>query len=658
MEIDSQIASQFSDQARRALRRAEEEARRLWHEYVGTEHLLLALAREDAGLAAQVLAGLGVSWQAICQELEKIVLPGPHYEPTEKLPTTPRTKKAIQYAVEEARNVKAEYVGTEYLLLGLVREGEGVAAQVLFNLGVGLDAVRRAISLLTTMELPPGEAQVEPPTPFASFTDRARRVIRLADEEAGRLGHGQVSPEHVFLAILRDGQGVAALALTNLGVELRAARLAVEGLVPAGSAPVPSGRLPPTPAFLALLERAGQEARSLGHRYYGTEHLLLALLHEQGILSRALGDLGVRSEDVRREIGKLLGGTPPEPAQTATLFDRFTGQARRVILLAHREAHRLSHDYIGTEHILLGVLHEGTGGGARLLAALSVDVGKVREEVGRLVQQGGAVQVSARLPLTPPARRALRCAQDAATRLHHARVGPEHLLLGLLHQPESDAAQVLLGLGLDLEKLREEILKRPPADDRDTMLQAQPGPAPALAPDPSAEELQGLVAADLGPPNVPASALTAHPAALPVQSSASEVPILSGPNVVGLHLQVRVIQTIFAALAGACAGIYLGGCTGGMFGLLVGISVAAIRSTAIGVVVGMLAGAVVGTHRREYLTWLPVFTVLAGIAVGCCMGDLLRNFAPLPERSDSPEHDLPFEIDDDDTPQDRRRNRP
>ncbi len=188
------------------------------------------------------------------------------------------------------------------------------------------------------------------------------------------------------------------------------------------------------------------------------------------------------------------------------------------------------------------------------------------------------------------------------------------------------------------------------------MLQVQPGAGPALAPDPSVEELQALVAADVaparGPVSAPAHAITIR------RPAASEEPILSAPNVVGLRLQVRTIQTIFAALAGASAGIYLGGCTGGLFGLLVGITVAATRSTVIGVVVGVLVGAVVGTHRREYITWLPVFTVLAGIAFGCCMGDFLRNFAPLPERPDSPEHDLPFEIEDDDTPQDRGRHRP
>src|SRR6266545_2911893 len=141
MEIDSPITIKLSDQARRALRRAEEEARRVNHEYVGTEHLLLALAHEDAGLAAQILTDLGLDLRALRLEVVRIVQPGPDPAPSGKLPPTPRARKALEYAIEEARRVKAEYVGTEYLLLGLLREGEAVAGQVLLNLGVGLDAV-------------------------------------------------------------------------------------------------------------------------------------------------------------------------------------------------------------------------------------------------------------------------------------------------------------------------------------------------------------------------------------------------------------------------------------------------------------------------------------------------------------------------------------
>src|SRR5437762_4607088 len=94
------------------------------------------------------------------------------------------------------------------------------------------------------------------------------------------------------------------------------------------------------------------------------------------------------------------------------MYERFTGQARRVVLLAHREAHRFGHDYVGTEHVLLGVLQEGSGRVAALLQAFAVSVETVRLEMERSVRQGPEVPVGAKLPLTPPARRALQFARE------------------------------------------------------------------------------------------------------------------------------------------------------------------------------------------------------------------------------------------------------
>ncbi len=135
----------FTDRARKVMQLANQEAQRFNHEYIGTEHILLGLVKEGSGVAANVLKNLDVDLRKIRLEVEKIVQSGPDMVTMGKLPQTPRAKKVIEYAMEEARNLNHNYVGTEHLLLGLIREQEGVAAQVLMNLGLKLEDVREEV---------------------------------------------------------------------------------------------------------------------------------------------------------------------------------------------------------------------------------------------------------------------------------------------------------------------------------------------------------------------------------------------------------------------------------------------------------------------------------------------------------------------------------
>src|SRR5271166_1053191 len=135
----------FTDRARKVMQLANQEAQRFNHEYVGTEHVLLGLIKEGSGVAANVLRNLDVDLRKIRNEVEKIVQAGPEMVTMGKLPQTPRAKKVIEYAIEEARNLNHNYVGTEHLLLGLLREQEGVAAQVLMNLNLKLEEVREEV---------------------------------------------------------------------------------------------------------------------------------------------------------------------------------------------------------------------------------------------------------------------------------------------------------------------------------------------------------------------------------------------------------------------------------------------------------------------------------------------------------------------------------
>jgi ATP-dependent Clp protease ATP-binding subunit ClpA len=134
----------FTDRARRVVVLAQEEARLLNHNYIGTEHLLLGLIHEGEGVAAMALESLGISLEAVRAQVEEIIGQG-QSAPTGHIPFTPRAKKVLELSLREATQLGHNYIGTEHILLGLIREGEGVAAQVLVKLGADLSRVRQQV---------------------------------------------------------------------------------------------------------------------------------------------------------------------------------------------------------------------------------------------------------------------------------------------------------------------------------------------------------------------------------------------------------------------------------------------------------------------------------------------------------------------------------
>jgi len=146
------------------------------------------------------------------------------------------------------------------------------------------------------------------------------------------------------------------------------------------------------------------------------------------------------------------------------MFDRFTERARKVMTLARQEAQKLNNDYIGTEHILLGLVQEGSGVAAQVLKNLDVDLRKVRAEVERLVEHGTSPVSGTQLPFTPRAKRVLELALEEAQNLGHNYIGTEHLLLGLIRESDGPAAHVLQNLGVKPEDVREEVIELLGAD--------------------------------------------------------------------------------------------------------------------------------------------------------------------------------------------------
>jgi len=240
------------------------------------------------------------------------------------------------------------------------------------------------------------------------------------------------------------------------------------------------------------------------------------------------------------------------------MYERFTDRARKVMQLANQEAQRFNHEYIGTEHILLGLMKEGSGVAANVLKNLDLDLRRVRLEVEKIVQSGLGKVTMGRLPQTPRAKKAIEYAIEEARNLNHKWVGTEHLLLGLLREEEGVASQILMNLGLKLEDTREEVLQL----------------------------------------------LTGKSAAERVAEKSSKVPSIRIPKppqtlaereqIRSLEQQLWNVRIVLGALLGAIAGTLLLAGFGAVIGLLLGGLVAALGWRTLGVLAGGSVGVLLG----------------------------------------------------------------
>ncbi|MHC5076048.1 MAG: ATP-dependent Clp protease ATP-binding subunit, partial [Planctomycetota bacterium] len=184
----------FTDRARKVMALANQEAQKFNHEYIGTEHILLGLVKEGSGVGATVLKNLDIDIKKLRLEIEKLVKSGPDMVTMGKLPQTPRAKKVIEYAIEEARALNHNYVGTEHILLGILRESEGIAAQVLMSLGLKLEEVRQEVLNLLgagmdagpsglDMKIGPGTARAKTKSKTPALDSFGRDLTQLAEKE-------------------------------------------------------------------------------------------------------------------------------------------------------------------------------------------------------------------------------------------------------------------------------------------------------------------------------------------------------------------------------------------------------------------------------------------------------------------------------------------
>lgn len=303
----------FTERVRRTLALAREEANLLRHEYVGTEHLLLAILREGEGVANTVLGFLGADPDRIRETILNVVKSGnASTEPRADLPYTSRAKKTLELAMSEARELNHAYVGTEHLLLGLIREDKGIAAQVLKDAGITLDIARdetrkilgapagehaRTTTSKTTLRATAGPPQ---------YAERLRQVITAAHDLAASHNAIEVTPIHATIALLEHGEGIANAALDALRFNRVDALQSLHRLIVAGTDTIgPEDVLSPSAALTVVLQ--SMDARQRPTATPGTQHLLMSILMASPDVSAVFAEQSITLQTLQDTVKRLSG---------------------------------------------------------------------------------------------------------------------------------------------------------------------------------------------------------------------------------------------------------------------------------------------------------------------------------------------------------------
>jgi ATP-dependent Clp protease ATP-binding subunit ClpA len=304
----------FNDRAKRVLALAQDEAIRFNHNYIGVEHLLLGLIREGEGVAARVLDSLGVDLSKARTNVEFIIGRGDATTTPSEIILSPRTKKVIELAIDESRKLGHSHVGTEHLLLGIVREGGSIGAGVLQSLGVALDKVREQV-IATLGQHPETRAasmrsEVGPMAfrsmPHDRLDAMARRALARAYWEAGRANDETIMPHHLLLALVADEEVWMRRVLAELAIDSADLANRVAAAAPAR----PSPRLRPiteSPALIEVITTAGSLAAERNRALIRGEHLLLAIAAGEGVAATVLTAVGATPQRIREILDRMSG---------------------------------------------------------------------------------------------------------------------------------------------------------------------------------------------------------------------------------------------------------------------------------------------------------------------------------------------------------------
>ena len=303
------------------------------------------------------------------------------------------------------------------------------------------------------------------------FTDRARKVIQLANQEAQRYHHEYIAPEHLLVAIVKEGSGIAALVLRTMSVDLESIQLEVEKLLSSGPEIITMGKLPQTVECKKVIQNAMEEADDLGHKHVGTEHFLLALTTVEGnTAGEVLNRLGLDAERVRELILELVDSADDSAGTPAEL--PMNSRANRAINHARQAAIKMGAWFFDTEHLLIGIAREYGCDAAFCLRSASADVSTLLTAAMQMFPTSEP-HPPTRISMGSEIELAFQLANQAARRLGHKFINAEHLMLGLIGNVEREvedpnsgdteaivfnSTKILESLDVDIAAFKEELL--------------------------------------------------------------------------------------------------------------------------------------------------------------------------------------------------------
>jgi len=388
------LFERFTEKAIKVILLAQEEARRMGHNFVGTEQILLGLIGEGTSGAAKALNKCGLDLKQLREVVLSRIGRGNGFVSVE-IPFTPRCKRLLELSWEEARQLGHNFIAPEHLMLGLIRQDEGIAVDVIKELGVDLNALSKDLCGIFFAH----EKQVQIQRPklnhpllfFERFTPRAMKVVMLAQEESRRMEHNFVGTEQILLGLVSEGTSAAAKSLKNLDLNLRQLRQAIEAKIGRGNGFV-AVQIPFTPRCKRLLELAWDEARQLGHNYIGAEHLLLGLIRlRDGVANDVLADFEIDTEVLKLGVIYRIETaihqekySQPRIEHSRSLlseFQDFCSDAMiSVVTIAQEEARAAGSESLEVLHLLLGIIGEGKSETARLLQQEKITAPRLREQ--------------------------------------------------------------------------------------------------------------------------------------------------------------------------------------------------------------------------------------------------------------------------------------
>lgn len=384
----------FTEKAIKTIMLAQEEACRLGHNFVGTEQILLGLIGEGTGIAGKALKGAGANLKDTRIEVEKIIGRGAGFVSVE-IPFTPRAKRLIEYAWEESEELAHDYIGTEHLLLGLIRENEGVGIRVLENIGIDSNLLKEEVlkhvgpaSAVATNENPSKvkESGQESKIEFWDSAVFKSLVNILVSGPAREIGLQLADVCHKKFMAITNQEFDKAAALreqeSHLEEELRKIQASNVG------AQLSELVLPTveyyTDSLLKAILLAREECRRLHYNNLDPEHLLLGLIAEgAGTTGKVFQSAGLKLDPARLEAEKFIS----KGFSTIATYIPFTPLAKEVLVQAQTEAKRCGLLYIKKEHLLMVLLDEPKGNVKSLFKNLGTDIKKMKEELANLMNE-------------------------------------------------------------------------------------------------------------------------------------------------------------------------------------------------------------------------------------------------------------------------------